>query len=832
MASLTQDLRFAFRILRRSPAFTSVAVLSLGLGIGANTAIFTVMDALLLRNLPVKQPKQLVIFGQGKMSGINDDFPSGKSELFSQPFYLVVRVQNQVFSDVAAMESMHADGHARIGGASAEPEPVKIRLVSGNYFAMLGVGASVGRVLGPEDDQTRGGHPVAVMSHAFWERRFGRDAGVVGRTLTFNDTAYTIIGVAAREFFGTVVGESQDFWIPHSMQAQAQPWKADWWRPREQSLWLMGRRKPGVSVAAAQANTNVLYQQWLREIAGASPSPELLQDMRKAQVDLTEAATGFSRLRDRFSHPLEILMVVVGLVLLIACCNIANLLLARAAGRQREIAVRLALGAERRRLVRQLLSESLVLAMMGGALGVLIAWWGGQLLVSMVESGPDPLPLDVGPNPRALLFTFGISLLTGLLFGIAPALRMTGGGVGPALKEGKGTAGRSRSRSRMGQGLVVGQVALALFLMVGAGLFIRTLEKTEQIDVGFDKDKVVLARLDRDSSRLKGPALISVSRLQEARVRALPGVKAASFCWMNFNDGRWSTPVWPEGVAHTRANAKSSDGNRVGAQYFEVLGVPIVMGRSFVPQDTQQSNRVAVVNETLARRLYPEGSPLGRHLWLGGNVEIVGIVKDAKYGSLREKPRGMFFVHNEQEQDSDGYDSLVVRVAGKPEAVMSQIRAALRSEDPNLAITEVTTLGEIVERSLGREKLLAKLAGFFGALALLLASIGLYGVIAYSVARRRNEIGIRMALGARPGSVLRMMLGESLVVVALGLAVGIPAALACGRLVSSLLYGVKAYDPLTIGGAAALLLAVALAASFLPARRAALLDPCAALREE
>jgi predicted permease len=386
----------------------------------------------------------------------------------------------------------------------------------------------------------------------------------------------------------------------------------------------------------------------------------------------------------------------------------------------------------------------------------------------------------------------------------------------------------------MGQGLVVGQVALALFLMVGAGLFIRTLEKMEQIEAGFDKDKVVLARLDRDSSRLKGPALISVSRLQEARVRALPGVKAASFCWMNFNDGQWTSSVWPEGVAHTRANAKSFNGNRVGAQYFEALGMPMVVGRSFGPRDTRQSKRVVVVNETMARRLYPAGSPLGRHPSLGAEteMEIVGVVKDAKYSSLREKPKGMFFVHNEQEQDSAGYESLVVRVTGKPEALMSQIRATLRSEDPNLAISEVTTLGEIVDRSLGREKLLAKLAGFFGALALLLASIGLYGVIAYSVARRRNEIGIRMALGARPGTVLRMVLSESLLVVALGLAVGIPAALACGRLVSSLLYGVKAYDPLTIGGAAALLLAVALAASFLPARRAALLDPCAALREE
>jgi predicted permease len=835
MPHLIQDFRFAFRMLRRSPAFTGVAILSLALGIGANTAIFSVMDALLLRTLPVKQPKQLVLFGAGLSWGIFNPFPNGDTDLFSQPFFHEVRAKNNVFSDVAAVESMRDDVHARFEGVNAGMEPIKIRLVSGNYFSILGVGASAGRVLMPEDDQKPGGHPVAVMSHAFWERRFPGNVGVIGRKVTLNATVYTIIGVAAREFFGTVVGESPDFWIPLAMQAQVEPWLGDPFGAQSQSLWVFGRLKPGVSAAVAEANTNIVFQQWLHAIAGESPSAERFADMRKACVKLTEAENGISRLRREFSRSLEILMVLVGLVLLIACANIANLLLARAAGRQREIAVRAALGAARRRLIGQFLSESLLLALIGGTAGVLMAWWGGQLLLAMVSSGPEPVPLEAGPNGRALVFTFGISLLTGLLFGIVPALRMTKVDLGPSLKEGKGMA-RASSRGWLGQALVAGQVAVALFLTIGAGLFVRTLQILAQTRTGFDRDRVVLLQLDNASSNIKDSAVVSLSRRLEARVRALPGVQAASFSMLTFNEGQWVAPLWPEGVEHTEANGQDFQGNRVGAQYFEVLGTPIVMGRSFGPQDTPQSQRVAVINETLARKLYPEASPLGRHFALAGrdkqDFEIVGVVKDAKYNSVHETPRGMWFVYAQQEQSPDSFNDLVVRVTGKPEALVAQIRAAIRDEDPNLAISEVTTLAEIVDRSFSQEKLLAKLASFFGALALLLASVGLYGIMAYSVARRTNEIGIRMALGARPGSVLRMVLSESLIVVALGLVVGIPAALACGRLVSSQLYGLKANDPLTIAAAAAVLLVVALVAVYLPARRAALLDPLAALRQE
>ncbi|HEV8039498.1 MAG TPA: ABC transporter permease [Bryobacteraceae bacterium] len=820
--------RFALRQLRKSPGFTSVAVLSLALGIGANTAIFSVMDALLLRTLPIKHPDQLVLFGEGISSGIFNPFPNGNNtDLYSPPFFRQLHTEESSFAGVAAMESMPAEPHARLSGAS-ELEALKLRVVSGNYFQVLGVGASLGRVLTADDDVRPGGHPVAVLSHAFWERRFAHDPSVIGRTLAFNSTVFTIIGVATPGFSGTVVGESPDAWVPLAMLGQVMPWIQAPWDDWSQSLWLFARLRPGVGISAAQTNANVLYQQWLHQVSGSSPSPERVADMRKARFPLTSAANGTSHLRKKYSLPLKILMALVGLVLLAACSNIANLLLARGGGRQREIAVRLALGARRSRLVAQLVSESLLLGLAGGALGVLIAWWGGELLLSLVSG-----QLDVGPNSRALLFTFGLSLLTGLLFGVLPALRMTRIDVGPALKEGKGT-GTSKSRSRIGHALVSAQVALALFLTISAGVFIGTLRNLERINPGFDQDRVIVAGLDTDWTAFTRAAWLNVSRRVETRVKALPGVEAASFALVTFNGGSWMASLWPAGQEHTRANERDFNGNRVGADYFKVMGIPIIAGRTFSPRDTEQSQHVAVVNQTLARQVFGSEPALGRHFSLAGrdhyDFEIVGVVRDAHYDSLRETPEAMWFLYTQQEPQLA--ETLVVRTRGNPTLAMPLVRAAVRAEDPNLAISDIATLRSAVRDSLSREALLAKLAGFFGALALLLASVGLYGVMAYSVARRTNEIGIRMALGAQPNAVLGMVLRESLFVVGLGLIMGIPAALACGRYVSSQLYGLAPNDPATIAGASAVLLAVSLVASFLPARRAAMLDPLAALREE
>jgi predicted permease len=831
MPSVTQDFRFALRLWRQRPGFTAIALLSLALGIGANTAIFSVIDALLLRTLPVKHPEQLVILGEGRSGGIFNPFPNGNNtDLYSPPFFRQLGANNSSFAGMAAMESMAAEPHSRIG-ADTELESLKIRLVSGNYFQVLGVGASLGRVLAADDDVKPGGHPVAVLSYAFWQRRFARDRNVIGRTLSFNSTVFTIVGVGTPGFSGTVVGESPDAWIPLAMLAQVMPWVAAPWDDMSQSLWLIARLRPGVGISAAQTYANGVYQQWLHQISGSSPSPERLADMRKARFPLTPAGNGISGLRRQYSGPLKILMVLVGIVLLAACSNLANLLLARGAGRQREIAIRLALGARRSRLAGQLIFESLLLGLAGGALALLIAWWGGELLLSMVSS--QPVPLEVGPNPRAMLFTFGLSLIAGLLFGVLPALRLTRVDVGPALKEGKGT-GSSRSRSTIGHVLVAAQVALALFLTISAGLFIGTLRNLEHTDPGFDRNHVIVAGLDTDWSAFTRAAWLNMSRRLETRVQALPGVESASFAMTVFNGGSWMAPLWPAGQEHTRANGRDFRGNRVGADYFKVMSMPIVAGRTFSPRDTEQSQHVAVVNQTLARQLYGSDPALGKHFSLASrdhyDFEIAGVVKDAHYDSMREKTEPMWFLYTEQEPQLA--ETLVVRTRGNPSLVMPLVRAAVRAEDESLAIGEMATLNSMVQDSLSRETLLAKLASFFGALALLLASIGLYGVMAYSVARRTNEIGIRMALGARPGAVLGMILRESVFVVGLGLIVGIPAALVCGRLVESQLYGLAPNDPITIVGACAALLAVALVASFLPARRAAMLDPLAALREE
>jgi predicted permease len=577
----------------------------------------------------------------------------------------------------------------------------------------------------------------------------------------------------------------------------------------------------------------VEFRQWLHKLAGSFPSAERVADMQKAHVKLTSAARGISRLRREFSRPLQILMVLVGLVLLIACANVANLLLAQAGARRREIAVRVAIGAQRKRLISQLLSENLLLAMIGGSLGLLLAIGGGHLLLAMVSRGPTPVPLKVGLSLSMLSFTIVVSLLTGLLFGIAPALRMSTGHAGSALREGKGLT-RSQSQGRLGSLLVAGQVSLAFFLLIGAALFVTTFQNLEHANTGFERDRVLLVQLNGDSVKAQGPTLMNLYRRLEAHIQALPGVQAASFSMTNFDEGEWNSPVWPKGLSHSETLARSFSGNRVGAQYFEALETPIVAGRAFGPQDTPKSQSVAIINQTMARDLYPNGSALGRHFELGENddFEIVGVVRDAKYQSVRESPVGMFFVYNGQEQSPDGFNDLIVRAQGRPTALIGEIRAAIRAENPNLAVGGAVTLAEVVDRSLAEEKLLADLAGFFGVLALLLSSMGLYGVISYSVSSRTHEIGIRMALGALPKRVLGQVLRESLVLAALGLAIGIPAALVCGRIVSSQLYGVKADNPVLMIGTAMVLVATALGAAFLPARRAAHLDPAGTLRQE
>lgn len=673
------------------------------------------------------------------------------------------------------------------------------------------------------------------MNYSWWQRRFGRDPSVVGKTVTLGSTVYTIIGVAPQEFFGTTVGQRPDLWIPLSMEKQISPgWNGldnKWF----ESLYILGRLKPGVTIERAGANVNVLARQIWQEYAGSVLTKQQQQDLEHAHIVLTPASRGLSRLRFEFSLPLQILMAVVGLVLLIACANIANLLLARATTRQREIAVRMAIGADRARLVRQMLTESLLMAFLGGALGVLFASWASGALVAMV-SGPEPLPLNVAPDARVLAFTFLVSLATAILFGTVPALRTTRVDAAPALKEGRGAVS-AVGRGGLGKMLIVSQVALSLVLLIGAGLFLRTLVNLANVDAGFNKENVLLFAIDPADVGYKEDArLANLYQQIEQRATAEPGVRAASISFFTFNQGGWTDPVSILGRPPTPENDMSATYNVVGPAYFFAMGIPLLVGREFGEQDTEKSPKVAVINQTMAQWYFPGGSPIGKRFGVGGDpkhsndIEVVGVVRDTKHESLRERPFPEAYLPYSQRIGY--YFDLEVRYSGDPKAIIAEVRHAVGEVDHSLPVTYQNSLAEQVDRSIASQALIARLSAFFGLLAVFLACIGIYGLMAYAVTRRTSEIGIRMALGAGRSRVLWMVMRESLILVGLGLVIGLPVALAAERLVSEMLFGLKPADPLSLAGAALVLLAFAVIAGYLPARKASLVDPIVAIRYE
>jgi predicted permease len=835
MQTLIQDLRYGARMLWKKPGFTLIAVLTLSLGIGANTAIFGLIDVMLLRMLPVREPERLALFGTGESMGVAMGFPGERTELFSYPFYRDTRRRNHVFSDVAAVQSLPNIVSGVVSGAGGDAEMINARLVSGSYFSTLGVNAFLGRTFTDADDQVPGGHPVAVASHAWWERRFVADPAAVGKTIAIGPTVYTIIGVAPREFFGTEVGESPDVWIPLAMEEQVPPGFRGRNNNLFQSLYLIARLKPGVTIEQANVEADLLIKQSLQEWAGSQPSPERLRDIQQASVELTSAGRGLSQLRFFFSRPLQALMAVVALVLLIACANVANLLLARGAARRKEFAVRLALGAGRLRLIRQLGVESLLLAAISGALGVLIASWGGQALVWMVSSGPQPLPLDVQPNARILGFTALASLLSAVIFGMAPALRATKVELNTALKDGRGEA--AMTRSLIGKALVVAQVALSLLVLVGAGLFVRSLINLRNVDTGFDQRNVLLVQLMTDSVGYKedDPNLTNLYREVEEKLSAIPGVRAASFSIFSFNQGSMFFPILVPGGAPPVGGNPVILNNVVGPGFFKAMNLPLISGRPFGPQDTKTSPRVAVISEEMARRFFPNESPLGKRYREGtsgeGNeIEVIGVVKDAKYRSLDEEARPMAYYPYSQQNRYLG--NLEVSFSGEPGAVAAAVRRAIKEVNPKLPIFEVATLSEQVDRSLVQQKLIARLSSLFGLLALLLAAVGIYGVISYSVTQRTREIGVRMALGAERHDVLRLVLGQGAKLALAGALIGLGASWALTRWIESLLFNVSAADPATFVIIALSLVVVALLACYIPARRATKVDPMVALRTE
>jgi predicted permease len=835
--SIFQDVRYGLRQFRRSPGLTAVITLSLALGIGANTAIFSVINAVMLRMLPVQEPDRLVQIGfQGKHSG-----ESFVGESFSNPLFKELRQYNQVFTDISAFDYWDSvDAHPADPG-STTGEPLKGQLVSTNFFSLLGVNAVIGRTFAPDEDSGAGAHPVAVISYALWTRKFARDPALLGKKLVIEETPFTIVGVAPPHFDSVSPGRTYDLWVPVTMQPQVLPGGPRLNENDTNWLSLMARLKPGVSMEQARAGLDVVYQQIQRGHDISKWSDQDRRDFFTHHIVLLPAAHGTDYLQKEFKQPLFLLMGMVALVLLIACANVANLLLARASVRQREIAVRLALGAGRGRLIRQLLTESVLLALMGSALGVLFAYWGGPVLVALMAHGQNPVTLDVHADLAVLGFTLLVALLTGIAFGLAPALRATRMSENTSMQAGSRNLTASRGGRRLGRGLVIAQVALSLVMIIGAGLLVRTLHNLETLDPGFNRHGVLLFWLDPTKAGYKDERAAQLRQEVLERIQQVPGVRSASFSFLTpISGGGWDNVArFVEGYTPCAGEDMDVYINAVGPRFFETLGTPLLLGRDFGPQDQSGSTLVALINQTMAHRFFGDHNPIGKHFRLGEwsgkqGIEIIGVVGDAKYLSLREKVPPTVYLDIPQlpQGASPGGVTFEVSSAVPPMSLVPPVRGLLQGVDSRLAATDIHTLAEQVDQSLYQERLVSTLSGFFGGLALVLACIGLYGTMSYAVARRTNEIGIRMALGAERGGILRMMLGEALLLAAIGIAIGLPSAWAVTRSISSMLYGLRTTDPLTILVATLLMAAVAVFSGYLPARRATKVDPMVALRYE
>jgi predicted permease len=843
MSELLQDVRYALRQLRQNPGFAAVAMVSLALGIGANTTIFSLLDAILFRNLPVEEPQQLVLFGHGRWVGSMNGMPDRSWDLFSWPFYREFTARNDVFSGVAAIDSIEFGTHASLSGGPAWLSHVD--LVSGNFFDVLGVQAALGRTLTSDDDPTPGSGAVAVASYGWWTRQ-GRSPLVLGKSVRIESTNYTIVGVAPRGFFGTTVGESPDFWIPLSMEKEISPGWNGLKDKDFQSLYLIARRQLHVSDGQASAETNTLFRQIIRgEYLGAKPSAKELASLKHAEVELTPAARGLSPLRLEMSLPLEILMAVVVLVLLIACANVANLLLARGAARSREIAVRMALGASRLRIVAQLLTESALMAISAATIGVIFSWRAGPILLQLASGRRQPLPIDVAPNLRVLFFTVAVTVFATLLFGVVPALRAAGSGRSHPLSEARGLVSTGL-RNRISGALMVTQIALSLVLLAAAGLFLHSLLNLTDVNTGFDAHNVLVFGLDEYAAGYNQDArLRALQREIEDRVETLPGVRAASFSMFTFNEGEWSDPVIVQGVPRTPQNSHEVLYNVVGDQYFATFGLPLLAGRTFNQQDSEHAPSVAVINETMASRFFPGVSPLGHRFGLGddpshsGDIEIIGVAKDAKYVTLSEPPQmAAYFPWSQHLQY---FSNFSVRYSGDGGAVIKEVRNSIARVDPGVVVSNVTSLAADVQASIGNQQLIAQLSTIFALSAAVLVAIGIYGLMSYAVARRTREIGVRIALGAAPSSVQWLVLRENLIRAATGVLIGIPIAFVGAQLVvkledphllSRVLYGVGPFDLLSVALGLFLMLFACTIAGLLPARRASRVEPMIALREE
>jgi macrolide transport system ATP-binding/permease protein len=833
MDSLIKDVRFAIRGLLKRPGFTVIAVLTLALGIGANTAIFSVVNATLMRTPPVSDPERLAFVFNG---------PAGS--VFSYPDYAAVRDQNNVLDGLVAWGGITASLNS-----NDQTDLVTGAIVTGNFFDVLGVRAQLGRVITTEDDKTPGAHPVAVISQGLWQGRFAGDPNIIGRQLLLNGNTFTVIGVLPKGFDGLQLGITRDLYVPMMMQATMRPPRAGYSGEMNPDLlqartnrWLysVGRLKDGVAEAQAQSSLALITNQ----LAEAYPQQSSGRGISISPLSASDDPSS----RQQLSSVARLLMGVVGIVLLIACANVANLLLARSSARTKEIAVRLAIGATRWRIVRQLLTEGVLLATLGGVAGLLLAWWTARTIsAAPPPTGALPITPQFSIDLRVLLFTLGLSLVSGVIFGLAPALRASKPALIPALKH---DAAAFFERTRMfslRNLLVVTQVALSVVLLIAAGLFLRSLWQAQTIDPGFDAQKIVGLPLNINLLRYTKVQGREFYREVTERVEAIPGVESASLARIAAVSGNSSVrSLLIEGRAGSdnqfrsdnsgpvAENNDSVSANVIGPKYFQTMGIPLLQGRDFNTQDTEDHPPVVIVNEAFVRRHFPNADALGKRLSFNGPKgpwrEIVGVVRTSKYRSLGEAPTPVTYVALQQNHETGMV--LHVRTRVDPSSVAGAIRNEVQSLEKNLPIGNPELMSERVANSLYAARMGAIMLAVFGGLALLLASIGLYGVMSFAVARRTRELGIRVALGARPGDVFRLVLRQGMTLVIAGLVLGIDVAAAVTRLLASFLYGVSTTDALTFTAIPVLLTFVALLACYLPARRATKVEPLVALRYE
>jgi putative ABC transport system permease protein len=830
MGTLFQDLQYALRMLRKSPVFTTVAVMTLALGIGANTAIFSLVNAVMLKMLPVQSPGELVVVGD-PTDVHSRHLGDPQVTSFSYPLYRDLSQGNSVFNGMLASSEVH---RLHVSGDSGEIAGNSTGvLVSGNYFSVLGVNALYGRVITPEDDSAPGAHPVVVLSYGFWKNTLGGNLTVVGQTLRLNNHPFTVIGVGPPGFYGDTVGDAQDFWVPVTMQEQIITGRK--WLESYNVSWLhsIARLKPGVSAEKAAANVNLVVEQLVSGPLKGKLTKDDLDNLKNSKVQVSAGGGGFSDLRGDFEQPLLLLMIIVALVLVIACVNVANLLLARASARQKEFAVRVAIGATPGRVVRQLLTESVFLAFAGGALGLLLAHWGTGALLKLSRNED----LEASPDLRVFLFTAAVCLLTGILFGLIPALRSRRVAVALTLKS--GSQNGSSAGWNWGKLLVTGQVALSLLVLFVAGLLVRSLQNIRNIDLGYNRERLLLVSTDPLAAGYSKSRVTSFANELAAQLSSLPGVRAVTSSKNGLFSGSESgNSIKVEGYTSKDDADLQAAFDQVAPNYFSVVGIPLLLGRDIGLQDTETSSKVAVINETMARFYFGQTNPIGRKFIIkdpeakGGPVEIVGVARDARDHQLKGNVQRRFYIPVAQSLGSIAGLNFEVKTVGNPVAVAEAVRKQIKNFDANVPINNVRALNELTDRSISDQILIARLSSVFAGLALLLAAIGLYGILSYSVAGRTREIGVRMALGAQRGSVLSMVLREAGKLVLLGIVIGIPAAMLASRLFSSMLFGLKATDPLSMVLVVIVLLAITLLASYIPARRATKVDPMIALRYE